>query len=120
MTSSALLLLLSLFAQPAQGAAGARITLIKAVEGAAVVRVNGALTKLRAGDRLESPKALVREVARGRLVLEETFTGADGKPNRALVVIREGETGGTRYLQRPDTPKPPATKVTPARPPQKP
>jgi hypothetical protein len=117
MTSSAVLTVLLLAAQLARADA---ITLVKATDGTAIVRINGALTKVRAGDRLEAPKALVREVTRGRLVLEETFTGTDGKPNRALIVIREGETGGTRYLQRPEKPKPSATKVTPARPPRKP
>ncbi len=54
------------------------------------------------GDRLGKNKAVVKAVTAERLELEETFTGPDGKPNRAQIVLKKGETGGTRYLLRPD------------------
>jgi hypothetical protein len=108
----------------------AMITLIKASDGMAVIRSgDGRLEKIRPSDRIGTSRALVKEVSGGRLTLEETFTGKDGKPNRALIVIKEGERGGTRYLQRADEPgvvgtKPlilpaaPVAKPAPKKPPQ--
>jgi hypothetical protein len=77
------------------------ITLVRATDGQAVIRAaTGPLTKIAAGDRLGVTKAVVTEIAGGRLVLEETFIDKDDRPNRARIVIIEGERGGTRYLQR--------------------
>ena len=115
--SSLLALCFAMISAPAFAQTGA-IALVKAGTGVAVIRAGtGPLQMVRVGDRIGSTKALVTHVGAGRIVLEEMFTDADGKPNRALIVIREGETGGTRYLRRPGTPKPP---VTPARSPRKP
>jgi hypothetical protein len=134
-TNSAFLLCLALCAAPARGqtpsAAGAprhvatdaavsSIVLVKASDAVAVVRVGaGALEKLRAGDLVAKTKAVVKEISSQRLVLEETFVEKNGKPNRALIVIKEGERGGTRYLQRADEPPLTGTKpliVMPATP----
>jgi hypothetical protein len=99
-------------------------TLVKAGDGTAVVRLGaGGLETVKVGDRVGATKAVVKEIGAGRIVLEEIFTGADGRPNRALIVIKEGERGGTRYLQRSDEkPKvgtrivsPPAAKSAPAK-----
>ena len=82
------------------------VSLTKATDGIAVVRVGaGALEMVKPGDLIGTTKAVVKEITAGRLVLEETFVEKDGKPNRARIVIREGERGGTRYLQRPDRPQ---------------
>lgn len=54
------------------------------------------------GDRLGKNKAVVKAITPERLELEESFTASDGKPNRAQIVLKKGETGGTRYLLRPD------------------
>lgn len=97
------------------------VTLIKAGDGLAVIRAAaGPLEKVKVGDRLGTTRARVTEIGAGRIVLEETFTAADGRPNRALIVIKEGERGGTRYLQRPDEPrivgvKPAVVKTVPPR-----
>jgi hypothetical protein len=87
----------------------------------AVVRF-GAKAKLyviSVGDRLGKNKATVREIAGGRLVLEETFAGSDGLPNRAEIILKKGETGGTRYLLRPEDP-PPARRPLVVQPPSNP
>lgn len=100
-------------------AQGDAITLVRARDGSAVIRIaEGPLKSVKPGDTVGSSGAIVGEAAAGRIVLHESFTGADGKPNRALIVIREGERGGTRYLWRPDAPSPPVTKIVPAKPPQ--
>jgi hypothetical protein len=97
-----------------------KITLVKGSDGVAAIRVGaGPLEKARVGDQIGKTKATVKEIATGRLVLEETFTAEDGRPNRALIIIKEGERGGTRYLQRRDEPRIIGTKptlVTPAAP----
>lgn len=54
------------------------------------------------GDRLGKNKAAVKSITPERLELEESFTASDGKPNRAQIVLKKGETGGTRYLLRPE------------------
>jgi hypothetical protein len=78
------------------------ILLSKATDMTAVIRAGaGALEKIAVGDFVGKTRALVKEISPGRLVLEENFTETDGKPNRALIVIKEGERGGTRFLQRP-------------------
>ena len=94
--------------------------LVKASDGIAVIRVTkGPMERVRVGDLIGLSRAVVREIAPGRLVLEETFTAKDGGPNLALIVIKEGERGGTRYLQRADEPRFTGTRpvqVTPATP----
>lgn len=109
-------------------------TLVKATADVAVIRgAAGALEKIKTGDFVGTTKAVVKEIAPGRLVLEESFIDKDGKPNRALIIIKEGERGGTRYLQRADEPAitgtkplsvmpavPDRAKPTPKKPPQKP
>jgi hypothetical protein len=81
------------------------ITLVKASETTAVIRSKaGVLDTVKTADVVGVTKAVVREITPGRLVLEERFTGADGKPNRASIVIKEGERGGTRYVQRSEEP----------------
>ena len=82
------------------------LVLMKATDGAAVIRfANGPLEKVKVGDLVGSTKAVVKQIDAGRIVLDETFTGSDGKPNRASIIIKEGERSGTRYLQRVDGPK---------------
>lgn len=107
-------------------------TLVRATADMAVVRsAAGALEKISAGDLVGTTKAVVKEITPGRLVLEESFIDKDGKPNRALIIIKEGERGGTRYLQRAGEPAitgtkpliampaaPDQAKPTPKKPPQ--
>jgi hypothetical protein len=92
------------------------ITLVKASDTTAVIRSKaGAVDTVKIADVVGDSK----EITPGRLVLEEVFAGNDGKPNRALIVIKEGERGGTRYLQRADEPPLTGTKplvVVPAAP----
>jgi hypothetical protein len=89
----------------AADAAVSDITLVRASDTTAVIRSGaGVLDTVKVADLIGATKAVVREIATGRLVLEEVFTGKDGKPNRASIVIKEGERGGTRYLQRGDEP----------------
>ena len=94
--------------------------LVKASDGVAVIRIRaGALEKVKVGDLVGTTKAVIKEISTGRIVLEETFTAKDGGPNLALIVIKEGERGGTRYLQRADEPHFTGTRpvqVTPATP----
>jgi hypothetical protein len=96
------------------------VVLVKATDGTAVIRVgNGPLQTVRINDLVGTTKAVVKEIGAGRVVLDETFAGSDGKPNRAQIVIKEGERGGTRYLQRLDTPRITGTKqgvITPPAP----
>jgi hypothetical protein len=115
--------LIALAQPPAADEQLADLVLVKASTGAAVVRFGkGPLRTIHLDDRLGATKAVVKAIAAGRLELEETFTGRDGKPNRALIVIKEGERGGTRYLQRPDEPNAVGTKplIVPAGPDAKP
>jgi hypothetical protein len=53
------------------------------------------------GDRLGRTSAEVKAVAADRLVIEETVVAPDGTTTRFEIVLRKGETGGTRTpLQR--------------------
>lgn len=80
-----------------------RILMVKGSDGAAIVRVEaGQLHTVRVNDRLGSTRAVVTEVSGGRMVLDESFRGGDGRPNRALIIMEQGRRGGTRYLQRSD------------------
>jgi hypothetical protein len=92
------------------------LVLVRSTGGSAVVRFgNDPLEVVKVGDRLGRNRAEVIEIERKRLVLEERFTGRDGAPNRAQIVLRDGERGGTRYYERLDeTPPPSRRPVTPA------
>jgi hypothetical protein len=89
-----------------------QLTLVKAGESHAVIRFGKSVLEMIAlRDRLGSSKAVVKEIAAGRLVLEETFRGSDGLTNHAQIILKDGETGGTRYLRRSGEPQPaPATR----------
>lgn len=95
------------------------LTLLKVSNGNGIVRFGGKeLLIVRVGDRLGRNKAEIKEIAAGRVVLEETVLGADGRPNRARVTLKEGEKGGTRVLLRNEEEPPAATRqrvVTPSR-----
>jgi hypothetical protein len=85
------------------------VTLLKVASGNAIVRSgNKDLLVVRVGDRLGRNQAEIREIAAGRIVLDEAFVDADGRPHRARVTIKEGEKGGTRILLRNEE-EPPAT-----------
>jgi hypothetical protein len=97
------------------------LTLVKVGGSNAVVRFGQrALIVVTAGDHLGRSKAELLEVGPDRIVLDEAFVGADGRPNRARITIKEGERGGTRILLRPGEEPPPATRIevnpTPSRP----
>ena len=84
------------------------LTLVKSDAGKAVVRfgTTGVLQLLSAGDRVGRNAAVVRSVEPGRLVIDETAPGADGRPQSSQVVWRDGETGGTRFRRQSDQPAP--------------
>lgn len=87
------------------------LTLVRSSDGKAVVRFGDrALHLLAAGDRVGRTKATVTGITPGRLVLDEVTEAADGKPLRAQIVVRDGETGGKRYLGHPDIDAPIGTR----------
>lgn len=87
------------------------LTLVRSSEGKAVVRFGtGNLHLLAAGDRVGRTKATVTGITPGRLILDEVTEGADGKPLRTQIVVRDGETGGKRYLGHPDIDAPMGTR----------
>jgi len=87
----------------------ADLTLVKVSGAHAIVRFGQKeMLVVRVGDRLGRNTAELVEIAPGRVVLDETFTGTDGRPNRARVTLTEGQKGGTRMLVRPEE-EPPAT-----------
>ena len=61
---------------------------------------------IQVGDRIGRTRALVTEITRGRVVLEERFMDANGMPNVAEIIIKDGEKGGTRYLRHPEEKRP--------------
>lgn len=88
------------------------ITLVKASDESAVIREpDGTLSTIKVGDSVGTLKAVVKEISTRRLVLDETFTDKDGAPNRATIIFDEGQRGGTRYFQRPGSPKVIGTKA---------
>jgi hypothetical protein len=88
------------------------LLLVRTTSRRAVVRFgDGALEVVSVGDRLGRNRAEVVEIETKRLVLDERFTGRDGAPNRAQIVLSDGERGGTRYLEHSDDP--PATSRRP-------
>jgi hypothetical protein len=85
------------------------VVLVRSTSGSAVVRFGaGPLEVVRVGDRLGRNGAEIVEIEGKRLILDERFTGRDGAPNRARVVLGDGERGGTRYHERLDETQPPA------------
>jgi hypothetical protein len=81
----------------------ARMTLVKSGDDSAVIRFGQSeLQTLGVGDRVGKSSAVVVEAVPGRVVLDEVTTGPDGKPRRAQIVIRDGETGGKKFLRHPD------------------
>jgi hypothetical protein len=83
----------------------------------AVVRFRAnPLQLISVGDHLGKNKAEVKTIEADRLVLEETFIDPDGQANKAQIILKKGETGGTRYLQRPDNDAPPARRPVPVAP----
>ncbi len=87
-----------------------QLTLVRSAQGKAVVRFGtGPLVMVSVGDRLGRHQAEVKEIEAGRLVLEESFTGGDGNPNVALIILKDGEKGGKRYLLHPEGRPPPTT-----------
>ena len=83
----------------------ATLTLVRSSRGLAVIRFeSGPQQTVSPGDLLGRTAAVVKEITQGRMVLEEYFVGRDDRPNKARVVITDGQTGGTRYLARPDAP----------------
>lgn len=87
------------------------LTLVRSSEGKAVVRFGeGILHLVEAGDRVGRTRATVTGITAGRLTLDEVTEGADGKPLRAQVVLRDGETGGKRFLGHPDIDAPIGTR----------
>jgi len=94
-----------------------RLTFMNSNGLKAVVRFAGKpLRVVSVGDHLGKNKAEVKAIEADRLVLEETYIGPDGRPNKAQIILKKGETGGTRYLQRPDNDAPPARRPVPVAP----
>lgn len=90
------------------------LTLMRIGERHATVRFGrGPLLLVNVGDRLGRTGAEVQEIDGTRLVLEERSPSADGTANIARIVLREGERGGTRYLERPDESAPVALRPVP-------
>lgn len=82
------------------------LTLVMSTTGRAVVRFGAGadgsgLIVLERGDRIGRTAATVREIAPGRLVLDELTRDKDGRPHRAQIVLREGQPGGRRYMRDP-------------------
>lgn len=87
------------------------MTLVKSADGKAVVRFGASpLQVLAVGDRVGKTGATVTAIAAGRVVLDDVTSGADGKPLRAQIVIRDGQTGGRRFLRHPDLNAPVGTR----------
>lgn len=85
----------------------ATLTLVRSAGDRAVVRFGtGRLEIVSRGDRLGATGAAVVDVATGRLVLEEEPRAVGARSGSTLIVLKDGETGGTRYLARPDEPEP--------------
>lgn len=85
------------------------LRLVRTSPGRAVVQFGvGPLEIVKVGDRLGRNRAEAIEIEAKRLVLDERSTGRDGAPNRARIILRDGERGGTRYYERLDEAAPPA------------
>jgi hypothetical protein len=99
----------------------ADLRLVRSTTGRAVVQFGaGPLEVVKVGDRLGRTGADVVEIEAKRLVLDARFAGENSTPNRAQIIIRHGERGGTWYYEHPvETPpaarrpvSPPADPVT--------
>ena len=82
------------------------LTLVMSSSDRAVVRFGASeatpgLIVVQTGDQIGRTGAVVREIAPGRLVLEEVRRGQDGRPHRAQLVFRVGHAGGERYMRDP-------------------
>lgn len=80
------------------------LTLVMSTAGQAVVRVGpsaggAALLVVKPGDRIGRSAATVREIEPGRMVLDELTRDSHGRPRRAQIVFREGESGPRRYMR---------------------
>ena len=85
------------------------LTLVRSSDGKAVVRFGkGPLRLIARGDRLGRRRAEVVEIAAGRVVIDEPVAGRDGQPNRARIILKDGETGGRRFSTRLDEVNPDA------------
>jgi hypothetical protein len=82
------------------------LTLLRSSEEKAAVRIGGAIHLLSVGDRVGRTEAIVTEIAPGRLVLQEVAKDPGGKPVHAQIILRDGETGGRKFLAHLST-KPP-------------
>jgi hypothetical protein len=86
------------------------LTLVRSAAQAAAIRFgSGSIETIAVGDRIGRNKAVVKEIVRGRIVLEETFVDANGSPNSVQIIIKDGQTGGTRYLRHPEDKRPVVT-----------
>ncbi|MFZ5863147.1 MAG: hypothetical protein ACOYXR_09950 [Nitrospirota bacterium] len=94
------------------------LTLIASDDVRAVVRFgHGPQLTIAVGDRVGQTRAEVREIAPGRVVLDDAATETSGRINRAVVVLSEGTPGGTRYTSDPGTVPPKAVKPVVTAPP---
>jgi len=87
------------------------LTLVMSSADRAVVRFGpssggSGLIVLQPGDRIGRTAATVREVTPGRLVLDEMTRDKNGRPHRAQIVLRDGHTGGQRYMRDPGSDAP--------------
>lgn len=79
------------------------LSIVRTSDGRAVARFGeGPLTMISEGDLVGRNRAEVVEIIPDRVVIEEVFEGADGRPNRARIILKDGEKGGQRYMQRMD------------------
>jgi hypothetical protein len=89
----------------------AALTVVASMPGTAVVRFGrGPLLTIKTADRLGRTDAAVKTIGGGRVVLEEVRT-EDGRETHATVILRDGETGGTRVLHEPPEKPPVATRT---------
>ncbi len=96
------------------------LVLLKSSRGKAVIRFgSGPLQMVSVGDYLGRHQAEIKEIEAGRMVLEESFTGADGNPNGAHIILKDGQKGGKRYLLHPQGAPLPATRPMAIIPPQR-
>ena len=86
----------------------ATMTVVSSRSGIAVVRFGvGPLTTIRTGDRVGRSASTVKEISSGCVVLDDVEAAGD-REIHALVIVKVGETGGTRVLREPPE-NPPST-----------
>jgi hypothetical protein len=89
------------------------LILIRSAGDQAVVRFGTKPPQvISVGDRLGRARAEVKEIGAHRLVLEEIFRAPDGQANRAVIILKDGERGGKRYVARSTEQAPPAVRPT--------